>query len=402
MKLSELKTYKKILILGYGKEGQSVERYLKKNAPECQIFIADIKENEVDLVVRSPGIHIEDIIKKSTSATNIFFANFVGKIVGVTGTKGKSTTAALIASMLRQKIQDVRLVGNIGFPMLDSLDAATKDTVAVVELSSYQLVDITCSPHISLVVNCYPEHKDFHGSFEAYNKAKQNIVRFQTNDDYFIFDPTEKEVVGWRVLTKAKLLPYVQDYPFDQEKVPLIGAHNKKNIQGALTVARLFNVSDEDAQRAVYAFIPLAHRLQNVGTFKGITFYDDAISTTPESTIAALKSLKNVHTLFLGGKDRGYDFGNLLNELKARDIKSLVLFPETGLRIKEELKKMEGYGPDILETSDMKEAVSFAYKLCPQESICLLSTASPSYSLWKNFEEKGDLFQKYVTLLGSS
>ena len=112
--------------------------------------------------------------------------------------------------------------------------------------------------------------------------------------------------------------------------------------------------------------------------------------------------MESIDTLFLGGKDRGYDFSHLVQVLKEKHIKSLVLFPETGLRIKEILHKVEGYNPIILETSDMKEAVSFAYAQCLQGSICLLSTASPSYSLWKNFEEKGDLFQKYVTLFGLS
>lgn len=410
MKIQELQTYKKILILGYGKEGQSVERFLKRFVPNAEILIADkkdddnylLKQKDADLVVRSPGVRIENVFKKWTTATNIFFSNFPGELVGVTGTKGKSTTTALIAAMLKQKKQDVRLVGNIGYPMLDELETATADTVAVVELSSYQLADLYFSPHITLVVNWYPEHRDFHGSFEAYKKAKQNSIYFQTEKDYFIFDPHEKEVAGWVTLTKAKTLVYTDEFPFEEEKIPLIGAHNKRNIQGALTVAKLFGVSDEEAQKAVYSFAPLPHRLQKVGVYKQITFYDDAISTTPESTIAALNSLENVTTLFLGGQDRGYDFSLLAEVLEEKQIKSLVLFPETGFRIKQALLKINDYSPRILETSDMKEAVAFAYQNCAHGSICLLSTASPSYSLWKNFEEKGDLFQKYVKLLGSS
>lgn len=286
--------------------------------------------------------------------------------------------------------------------MLDELETATSDTVAVVELSSYQLADLYFSPHITLIVNWYPEHRDFHGSFEAYKKAKQNSIYFQTEKDYFVYDPHEKEVASWIQLTKAQKVSYVEDFPFDETKIPLIGEHNKRNIQGALTVARLFNVTNEEAQKAVYSFTPLPHRLQNVGTYKKITFYDDAISTTPESTIAALNSLTNVETLLLGGQDRGYDFSTLAEILREKQIKSLVLFPETGFRIKQALLKLSDYYPEILETSDMKEAVEFAYKNCTDGSVCLLSTASPSYSLWKNFEEKGDLFQHFVKLLGAS
>ncbi len=410
MKIEQLKTFKKILILGYGKEGKSVEEFLKKNVPESEVMIADKKiskeyllmQDKADLIIRSPGIRVELMTKKWTTATNIFFAEFPGTIVGVTGTKGKSTTTALIAAMLRQKKQDVRLIGNIGFPMLDELETATNETVAVAELSSYQLADLTISPHIVLIVNWYPEHRDFHGDFKKYKKAKQNCLIHQNESDYFIFDPQEQEVAGWTKITKAKSIPYTKEYPFEEAKVPLIGLHNKRNIQGALTVVRLFEVSDEQAQKAVYSFVPLPHRLQPVGTYKGISFYDDAISTTPQSTIAAINSLGTIGTLFLGGQDRGYDFTHLLEVICKNNIKSLVLFPETGLRIKQTLLKLERYHPKLLETSDMEEAVKFAYENCSQKSICLLSTASPSYSVWKNFEEKGDLFQKYVKLHGIS
>jgi len=408
MTIKELQTYKKILILGYGKEGMSVERFLKANASMSEIIIADkndgedylLRQKEADLVVRSPGVRVELVFKKWTTATNIFFSNFPGTTIGVTGTKGKSTTASLVASMLWTKGGDIRLIGNIGSPMLDELTTSNKDTIAVIELSSYQLSDLYFSPHIALIVNWYPEHSDFHGSFDAYKKAKQNSIYFQNEKDYFIFDPEEKEVVGWTSLTKANPLPYTDDFPFELEKIPLLGDHNKKNIRGALTVARLFNVTDEEAQKAVYSFIPLPHRLQNAGTFKGITFYDDAISTTPESTIAALRSLANVDTLFLGGQARGYDFSQLMQVIEERQIRALVLFPETGFRIKQLLFKMNDYNPNILEASSMEDAIAFAYRNTGVGHICLLSTASPSYSLWKNFEEKGDLFQKFARSLG--
>jgi len=397
MTIQELQTYKKILILGYGKEGESVERFLKRAHPTALVQIADkkndenylLKQKEVDLVVRSPGVKIESVFTKWTTATNIFFSNFPGTIVGVTGTKGKSTTTSLIAAMIRQKRADVRLLGNIGFPMLDGLERSTKDSLAVIELSSYQLADLYFSPHIALVVNWYPEHKDFHGSFEAYKKAKQNSIYFQKENDFFVYDPLEKEVVSWISLTKAQAVAYTDVFPFEADKIPLIGAHNMRNIQGALTVARLFDVSDGEAQSAVYSFLPLPHRLEK-------------ISTTPQSTIAALNSLTHVDCLFLGGQDRGYDFTQLASVLAEKNIKSLVLFPDTGFRIKQALIRNNSYFPALLETTDMKQAVAFAYKNCEKNSICLLSTASPSYTLWKNFEEKGDLFQKYVTLLGTS
>ncbi len=410
MTIEELKKYKKILILGYGKEGHSVERFLKLNVPSAQISIADKKDNEnyllkqkdVDLVVRSPGVRVEQVFQKWTTAANIFFSNFVGTTIGITGTKGKSTTASLIAALLKQNKTDVRLIGNIGNPMLDGLIDATKETIAVIELSSYQLSDLYFSPHITIIVNWYPEHLDFHGTFQAYKKAKQNSLYFQSDADFFIFDPQEKEVASWVNLTKAKTIPYTDEFLFEQSKIPLLGNHNKRNIQGALTVARMFGVTDEQAQTALYAFTPLPHRLQNIGTYNGITFYDDAISTTPQSTIAALNSIKNIDTILLGGQDRGYDFRSLVEVLKEKKVENIVLFPQTGFKIKQVLLKMEDYYPTYLETDNMKDAVSFCFENSKKGSVCILSTASPSYSLWKNFEEKGDLFQTFVRDYGGA
>jgi UDP-N-acetylmuramoylalanine--D-glutamate ligase len=405
MTIAELSRYKTILILGYGIEGHATERFLKKSLPNTTIMVADKKDGDaylarqhnVDLVVRSPGIPLTAITRASTTATNIFFANCPGTIIGVTGTKGKSTTTSLIAAMLKEKYSDVRLVGNIGSPMLDALDGATAETYFVVELSSYQLADCRFSPHIAVVVNWYPEHLDFHGSFDAYKKAKQNIFIHQKPGDFFVFDPHEPEVASWAALTAAKPTPYASVTMLAQSANPLLGPHNVRNIEGACTAAGLCGVPSELCMQGLATFSPLRHRLQLVGEFAGIRFYDDAISTTPQSTIAALQSITQISMVFLGGLDRGYDFQTLAQELAARTIPHLVLFPQTGARIRAEVEKISGYSPTFFETTSMEQAVAHAYAVCPQGTACLLSTASPSYSLWKNFEEKGDLFQQFVT-----
>jgi len=176
--------------------------------------------------------------------------------------------------------------------------------------------------------------------------------------------------------------------------------HNHDNIRADATVAKLYNISDEAIKQALFTFKPLPHRLEYVGTYKDITFYDDAISTTPESTMAAIETLKNVKTIFLGGLDRGYDFAVLIESLKRYDVVNIVLFPDTGVRIKQLLENEKDYHPNIFETHDMKSAVDFAFKNTPEGCVCLLSTASPSYTLWKNFEEKGNQFQKFVKSSG--
>ena len=188
--------------------------------------------------------------------------------------------------------------------------------------------------------------------------------------------------------------PFKERIPIVKKDIPLIGRHNLENIKAAIRVARLMKIPDAAIKKAIQNFKPLPHRLEFVAEKKGIRFFDDAISTTPESTIAAIKALKNVDTIFLGGEDRGYDFQELEKILRKYKIKNIVLFPNSGKRI---LKSRKGF--NILETKSMPKAVAFAFKHTEKGKICLLSTASPSYSLWKNFEEKGDEFQMAVKML---
>lgn len=405
MKLTDLKKYKKILILGHGKEGQATEKFLKEYLPDAIIGIADQKINinyldeqkNYDLIIRSPGISKKLITRSYTTATNIFFANINNVIIGVTGTKGKSTTASLIYSILKTTGKKVHLVGNIGLPMLEEmLKPIGKEDIFVIELSSYQLDDIKYSPHVAVVLDLFPEHMNYHGNIENYYQAKKNIIKYLTAKDYFVYNPRFPNLCNWAKDTKAKAIPYEPNLLLQDKDIPLLGEHNRENIKAALTVAHIFNINNEIIIKAIKNFKPLPHRLELVGNFKGISFYDDAISTTPESTIYAIESLKNIGTIFLGGEDRGYDFSQLVKSLKDHQIANLVLFPESGEKILSLLNKENNYFPKIFSAKNMEEAVKFAYGNTKTGSICILSCASPSYSLWKNFEEKGNEFQKCV------
>ncbi|EKE13899.1 MAG: UDP-N-acetylmuramoyl-L-alanine-D-glutamate ligase [uncultured bacterium] len=404
MKLDQLRKYKKILILGYGKEGQATERFLNKYHPSALIGIADKKTNtnyldeqkNYDLVIRSPGIPKHLITRPYTTATNIFLANISNIVIGVTGTKGKSTTVSLIYSVLKQAGKVVHLIGNIGKPMLDEmLKKIEKEDIFVCEFSSYQLDDIKYSPHISVVLDLFPEHMNYHGDVKNYYSAKKNIISHSTGNDYFIYNPKFEELKSWAKNSICKTIPFEQDISIRDEDIPLIGTHNKENIKAAVTVAHLLNIDDQIINEAIKKFKPLPHRLQLVGKFKEITFYDDAISTTPESTILAIESLNNIGTIFLGGTDRGYDFNKMVEVIINYKIANIVLFPDSGEKIFELLKKA-AVSINFLKTKSMEEAIKFAYKHTPIGKICLLSNASPSYSLWKNFEEKGDQFQFFV------
>ena len=400
---------KKILMVGYGKEGKATEEFLKKCVPNSVIEVVDqshgegylAKQERCDIAIKSPGVHADLIKIPYTTATNIFFSEVKGMVIGVTGTKGKSTTASLMYSILLAAGKRVHLVGNIGNPMLSELLVSnTQEDIWVCELSSYQLSDIQYSPHISVFVSLFPEHMNYHGSIEAYYKAKAQIVAQAKSDDYIVYNPEVSEIVHMIEKSPVQKVPYIHTLPFSENIIPLLGKHNVSNVKAAVTVAKLLDISDEVLTKAIENFQPLRHRLQNVGTYKNITFYDDAISTTPESTLAALAALPQVGTLMLGGEDRGYDFTRLVEALVTYKIPNVVLFPESGEKMRKELEKQAVYHPRVLQTSSMTDAVDFAYQNTPQGMICLLSTASPSYTIWKNFEEKGDEFQQLVREMG--
>lgn len=394
----------KAIILGYGKEGKITKEYLKKNFSGLEIGIGDAedgatyleKQKDYDIAVRSPGVTKEKLRIPYTTATNMFFSyvrQLPGiKIIGITGTKGKSTTASLIHHILKKAGKRVELLGNIGTPMMSAMtEKIKKNTIFVLELSSYQLDDIKFSPDVAVVTSFFPEHMDYHGNINNYYEAKKNIIKYQEPGDYFVFNPKNKKIAAWAKETKAKPKLFIEDKFFNNVKLPLLGEHNKDNIRAAAAVARCFDVADNKIKKAIESFKGLPHRLEFIGNFKGIKFYDDAISTTPESTIMALKSLQKVDTIFLGGQDRGYEFSELRKAIKKYGVKNVVLFPKTGEKI---IKSKKGLS--VLETKSMEDAVKFSYEKTQKGGVCLLSCASPSYSLWKNFEEKGDQFKFWV------
>ncbi|MBI3631758.1 MAG: UDP-N-acetylmuramoyl-L-alanine--D-glutamate ligase [Candidatus Staskawiczbacteria bacterium] len=394
---------KNVLILGYGKEGEVTKKYIQKNYPKLEIGIADIKfsknyldkQKDYDLAIKSPGIPKSYVKINHTTATNIFFAKIKqlgNKTIGITGSKGKSTTTQLIYSILKESGKDARILGNIGNPMLQALlGPIKKGEIFVLELSSYQLDDIDFSPNIAVITNLFQEHMDYHSGAENYYLAKQNIINFQSPNDIFIYNPKYKKLVLWAKKSLSRTILFPNNVPLENSKIPLIGGHNKENIKAAIAVANIFGVSDALIKKTIKNFKSLPHRLEFVGEFYGIKFYDDGSSTNPESAILAIRALKNIDTIFLGGEDRGYDFSQLEKTIKKYKIRNIVLFPDSGNKI---LKSKKNF--NILYTSKMKKAVDFAYKNTKKGKICLLSGAAPSYSLWKNFGEKGDQFQQAV------
>ncbi|HEY4510113.1 MAG TPA: UDP-N-acetylmuramoyl-L-alanine--D-glutamate ligase [Candidatus Paceibacterota bacterium] len=423
---------KQILILGFGREGQDSFLFLREKFPEKSIGIADKKEfeelspeaklllnkdrkvvlyvgdsylkqlNKYDVVIKSPGIPLgalKPYLKKNqilTSQTNIFFANCPGTIVGVTGTKGKSTTASLIYHVL-QGGPKVHLIGNIGEPALQFLAGAGKDDVFVYELSSFQLEIATQSPHVAVFLNLYPEHLDHHGSFEAYAKAKAHITKFQTEKDYLIYNEDDEEVSRIAVASKAQKLAFTPHVSRAK------GAGFAASVQPAYLVAKLFSIPKEKVEKALKAFKPLPHRLELVGTHHGIVFYNDSLATIPEATIAALDILGNkVATLIVGGYDRGIQFPKLAERILHSGVRNLILFPITGeLVLKEiEVLRKDRSLPKCFHVQNMAEAVELSYQYTPKGRICLLSPAASSFNLFRDYKHRGEEFKNWITHYG--
>lgn len=409
MTVAELQQKHTAVILGYGLEGRATEAFLQRVAPHLKLVIADASmrpdyldlQTEGDLVIKTPSLPGHLLHVAYTTATNLFLANVPCPVIGVTGSKGKSTTSSLIAAMIRAHGIKTHLLGNIGTPALSLLpnDIQANDIV-VFEMSSYQAGDLDRAPHIAVYTSFFPDHLDHHGSLEAYAAAKARITWQQTPNDVFVFHPDNPEIVRVAKHTHARLAPIQATLLFPLPSTKLVGEHNLRNIHAAWTAAALMGVTLEEAARAIAAFEPLPHRLTNIGTYLGITFIDDAIATTPEATIEALKCHPNTTTLFLGGKDRGYTFARFADYLTSTNVKIIVLFPETGAKIRAALEQRSPNAYTFFETRSMKEAVAFAFEHTERGTTCLLSCASPSYSLWKNFEEKGREFTLYVKHFG--
>ncbi|MFA5169679.1 MAG: UDP-N-acetylmuramoyl-L-alanine--D-glutamate ligase [Candidatus Paceibacterota bacterium] len=420
---------KKVLILGIGREGADSFVFLRKKFPKKKLFVADKKKYEdldiktkkllggknielflgddylkniksFDVVLKSPGISLSSIKKylgkktKVTSQTELFFDNCPGMIIGITGTKGKSTTSSLIYAVLKEAGLKPYLVGNIETPSLSFLLKAKKKDIFVYELSSHQLQGLTMSPHIAVFLNIYPEHLDYYKNFKEYFLAKTNIVKYQKKNDYFIFNSKIKEISDLAKKAKSKKIEInpIDFAKFLKENQEFLEITHIDNLIAVLNVLKILNIKEEKIIKGFKKFKRPEHRLEFVGENKGIRFYDDSIATIPEATIFALDSLgSDVETLILGGYDRGIKYEKLGERLMKSNVKNLILFNPSGEKI---LKTVKGKKHVFVE--DMKEAVKKCFQMTSKGKICLLSPASPSFGTFKDYKERGDLFKKYI------
>jgi UDP-N-acetylmuramoylalanine--D-glutamate ligase len=388
---------KKVMIWGYGREGRSAEAFLKEHCKPESITIwegspAELRAEDYDYIIKSPGIAYFSEDEKFTSATEIFMSAFRENTVGITGTKGKSTTTALLAHVLRECTgRPVILMGNIGLPCLDYYGEMTPDTIAVFELSCHQLANARTAPHISIFLNLFEEHLDYYGTLDRYFTAKAHITTRQLPGDFFycgenvpeIETAATKEVVR---ATEVRECPGLQ----------LFGKHNQLNAEFVRRIAEdRFGCDPDAVNRALASFESLPHRMQKLGEHAGLYWYDDSISTIPEATIQAATSIPGVETLLVGGMDRGIHYGILVDFMKAHPELQFICMYATGARIAKEAGNL----PNISVVEELKQAVELARKITPPGKGVALSPAAASYGYFKNFEERGDVFADLVRKL---
>lgn len=405
MTLEEIRTYHKILILGYATEGRASERFLKKYHPSAEIGIADQKDDEnyldeqkhYDLAIRTPLLRPKKVTIPYTTGTRLFFGNTSHKTIGITGTKGKSTTVSLLYHIMSHSGLKVGLYGNIGTPMIDILtDEIDSETICILELSNYQLEDCEYSPTIACFLNIYEETHN-HDSFDEYFQAKTNITTHQSSSDVFLYNGSFPLIAELSTQTHAQ----TQDFQtFDIESilkdVELPFATHMDNIRAVWAICSYFNISQEDFVTHIQTYRPLQYRLENIGTHDGIDFYNDSASIHPSSTLFALQTIPHVDTLIVGGDDRGYDMHELAEDLSTRHIPHIVCMGETGRMLLDVCSKEYQMKSKFFQTDSLLEAVEYAYTHARRGSACLLSSGAPSYGLFENLVERGELFTTYV------
>ncbi|MFT9457120.1 MAG: UDP-N-acetylmuramoyl-L-alanine--D-glutamate ligase [Liquorilactobacillus hordei] len=446
--MKKITTYrgKNVLVVGLGKSGVNSAKLLRKLG--STVTVNDLKEapqkildelhaegikvvtgghplsllDETDLLVKNPGIPYSNVLIAEAlrrgltiiTEPELAYEILDAQMIGVTGTNGKTTTTTLISLMLNQGRQngEAYVAGNIGIPASLVAQEATKDDVMVTELSSFQLMGTTkLRPHIAVLTNIYEAHTDYHGTRENYIKAKMNITKNQTKEDYFVVNWDSEE---WRKLSeqsKATIVPfsrkgnstagaYEKDgwLYFREEKIMLAseikipGEHNVENALAAISVVKLLGQESKNIVEVLKTFSGVRHRTQYVTTVKKRKFYNDSKATNMEATEKALAGFNNPVVLLAGGLDRGFTFERLIPYFK--NLRGIIVFGETGDLVAQAAK--QAGVKQIIKTENVKTAVPIAYEISKENDVVLLSPACASWDQYPTFEVRGDLFIEAV------
>ena len=426
---------KKVLLLGFGREGRALYRRITEVGGYQSLGIADEKEiadapenvtlhigaqyqeamPEYDIVFKSPGIVLkpefqpEKLPCRVTSLTELFLTAYRNQCIGITGTKGKSTTSSLLYHVLHEAGIPSVLGGNIGIPTAELYEQITPETVIVMEIGVHQLEYNHVSPKTAVFLNLYEEHLDHYGTFAYYAYCKENIYRNQKPGDLLICGEPSLPAAGdcaaeiWRLardsteadvsLLNGNTMYFRGMACVIPEDIALTGEHNRYNCAVVYALSKRLGLSDAEIVSGIRSFQPLPHRLAPIGTYHGIRWYDDSISTACETCIQALNSLPDTDTVLIGGMDRGINYAPLLDYLAGSPVAHIILMSDSGKRLQQEAKAYpESLQSRILYAAGLPEAVSIAKNITQKGKICLMSPAAASYNVYQNFEKRGEHF----------
>ena len=428
-----------IAIVGFDTEGKATYEFLSAQGHELTIcdqktdlvlpenttsqlgegYLDDL--DRFDRIVRTAGLHpakiLEknpDVLDKITSHINLFFENTPTKnIIGITGTKGKGTTSTLVAKILEASGKDVKLGGNIGVPPLTFLDRLTDQSWVVLELSSFQLIDLRESPHIAAVLMIVPEHLNWHEDMEEYIAAKQQLFIHQSPDDIAIYFDGNEDSLSVADASEGQLIPYfsepgavIQDNVIQiddntichMDELKLLGAHNLQNVCAAVTTTWQVTHDTKAMKQVLTSFTGLPHRLEFVRELDGIKYYDDSFGTTPETAIVAIESFEQPKVVILGGSDKGASFEALAGSVIKHAVRAVIYIGATGPAIADILRK-KGYTNLHEGGSTMDSIVTAARNVAQPGDVILLSTGCASFGLFNDYKDRGNQFIEAVKQL---
>lgn len=396
---------------------------------------------QFDLIVKTPWISFKWMDTEwlnITSQLELLLEVDRQNVIAITGTKGKSTTTTLLYEVVKNQKENTFLLWNIWVPIFEQIENFDEDSTLVIECSSHQLQYIKTSPHIVILLNLYPEHLDHYNNLQEYYDSKLNIFKYQTEWDFAIFDEQVSSVVPLfkgdtgeaggdlknpqpfgQLLYKGAQSPNTIEIWKDilvqwnfvmmktlkgsepstsslrpiyniHEKRNLLWEHNLRNIMNIFVVCDIWWLDFEKAKKVISEFKPLEHRMELVGTFDWVTYYNDSIATIPASTINSLKSIPNVNTLILWWMDRWIDYSDLINFVNNSRVENIICLPKTGHDLLPSITKK------TYKVENLPQAVEIAKQVTKKWSTCLLSPAASSYTFFKNFEERGRMFKELV------
>lgn len=439
-----------VLVYGAGKSGISSVKLLINQSCNIVLFdnnteftINDKKINQyskiklitgklkkedlenIDLLIISPGVptDIPDIIMAKSkniliwSEIELAYHFSKGKIIGITGTNGKTTTTSLVGEIIRKHNENVYVVGNIGNPYTDIALETNEDSVIVAELSSFQLETIIeFAPSISAILNISPDHLNRHHTMEEYIKVKKNIYRKQSSNDYCILNYDNIELRDNENEINAKVIYFSKKeelkngvylsnkqiiYSKNNEKIiicnikelKIIGMHNYENIMAAIAITIALNIPLETIKKAILEFEAVEHRIEYVDTIKGVKYYNDSKGTNPDASQKAVEAMTGPTILIAGGYDKDAAYDEWINSFHDK-VKFLVLLGETKDKIADQAIN-QGY-TNIIKVKTLKEAVELSAEKASEGYSVLLSPACASWGMFKDYEERGKLFKQYV------